>query len=218
MIVEKIKSFIKKERKFIISLSILMIGQMIMYWFLKLFQSNPIYINFYLDDRIPFWGWFVYIYNMFYPFCILAFYLLYKKDEKSYYKGIISGVIGYIICDIIFLFLPTIMYRPPIPNYDPFTNLVLKITYYYDEPPLNCFPSIHCLFCFQVIFSYIKSKCTLKRKFWIILSASLIIISTLFVKQHFIYDVIAAFLVCMIANLLESAIGIYKNFKKKKII
>ena len=189
-----------------------------MYWFLKLFQSNPIYINFYLDDKIPFWGWFVYIYNMFYPFCILAFYFLYKKDEKVYYKGIISGVIGYIICDIIFLFLPTIMYRPPIPNYDPFTNFVLKITYYYDEPPLNCFPSIHCLFCFQVIFSYIKSKCTLKRKFWIILGASLIIISTLFVKQHFIYDVIAAFLVCMIANLLESAIGIYKNFKKKKII
>lgn len=215
---ERIKRFIKEERKFIISLSILMIGQMIMYWFLKQFQTNPTYINFYLDDEIPFWGWFVYIYNMFYPFCIVAFYLLYKKDEKSYYKAIISGVIGYIICDIIFLFLPTIMYRPPIPNYDPITNLVLKITYYYDEPPLNCFPSIHCLFCFQVIFSYIKSKCSLKRKTIVITIATLIILSTLFVKQHFIYDVIAAFLVCLIANLLENITGIYRRFKKKKII
>ena len=189
-----------------------------MYWFLKFFQSDPIYINIDLDDKIPFWGWFVYIYNIFYPFCIVAFYFLYKKDEKAYYKGIISGVIGYIICDVIFLCLPTIMYRPPIPNYDPITNLVLKITYFWDEPPLNCFPSIHCLFCFQVIYSYLYSTYNKKGKTITITIATLIILSTLFVKQHFIYDVIAAFLVCLISNLLENIIGIYQKFKKKEII
>ena len=212
------KKFIKKEKKFIISISILMIGNGIMYWIIKLFQSNPIYIDFYLDDKIPFWGWLIYVYNMFYPFCLLAFYLLYKNDEKTYFKGIISGMIGFIISNIIFLFLPTIMYRPPIPNYDSFTNFVIRLTYYFDEPPLNCFPSIHCVFCFQVIFSYIISKCLLKRKLWVIIGSSLIILSTLFVKQHFIYDVIAAFLVSLIANLLENIIGIYERFKKKKII
>ena len=215
---KRIKSFIKKEKKFIISLSILMIGQMIIYWCIKLFQSNPIYINIDLDDKIPFWGWFVYIYNMFYPFCMIAFYLLYKNDERAYYKGIISGVIGFLICDIIFLFMPTIMYRPPTPNYDPITNLVLKITYYYDEPPLNCFPSIHCLFCFQVVFSYLYGHYKKSGKVIIITIATLIILSTLFVKQHFIYDVIASFLVCIIANLLENILGIYQKFKKKKII
>ena len=215
---KKLVKFIKKNKDFIISISILLVGQAILYWFLKLFQSNPTYIDYYLDDKIPFLGRFVYIYDTFYPFVFFSLYLLYKKDKKAYFKGIIAGVMGFIICDIIFLSIPTIMYRPVIPSIDPLTDLVIKITFLYDSPPLNCFLSIHCLFCFQVIFSYIKSKCTLKRKFWIILSASLIIISTLFVKQHFIYDVIAAFLVCMIANLLESAIGIYKNFKKKKII
>ena len=215
---KKVKTFIKKEKKFIISLSILMIGQAAMYWILKQFQSNPTYINYYLDDKIPFWGWLIYIYNMFYPFCIIAFYLLYKKDKKTYFKGIISGVIGFIISDIIFLFLPTIMYRPITPSYDPLTNLVIKITFFFDDPPLNCFPSIHCLFCFQVIFSYIMSKCTIKRKAWVIIGASLIIISTLFVKQHFIYDVISAFLVCLIANSIQSIFGIYNYFKNKKII
>ena len=158
------------------------------------------------------------LYNMFYPFCLIAFFLLYKKDEKSYYKGIISCMIGIIICDIIYLFIPTIMYRPITPSYDPLTNLVLKITYFFDDPPLNCFPSLHCVFCFQVIFSYIISKCNLKRKTWVIIFSSLIIISTLFVKQHYIYDIISAFLVCLIANMLESIIGIYNRFKKKKII
>lgn len=218
MFMNKIKYFFSKEKKFVISLCILMIGQACLYWILKQFQTNPIYINYYLDDEIPFWGWLIYVYNMFYPFCIIAFYLLYKKDKKNYYKAIISGVIGFIICDIIFLFLPTIMYRPVIPNYDPITNFVIKVTYFFDDPPLNCFPSIHCLFCFQVIISYIKSKCTLKRKTWVIICSSLIILSTLFVKQHYIYDVIAAFVVCLIANLLENIFGIYNYFKKKKIV
>lgn len=203
---------------FIISLCMLFLGNGIIYWLIKLFQSNPIYINFYLDDKIPFWGWSVYVYNMFYPFCILAFYLLYRKDEKAYYKGIIAGMIGFIISNIIFLIIPTIMYRPPTPNYDAFTNFVIKVTYFFDEPPLNCFPSIHCIFCFQVIFSYLKSKCTIKRKTWIIIGASLIILSTLFVKQHYIFDIVAAFLVCLIANLLESLFEIYNKLKKKKIL
>ena len=218
MFMKKVKSFIKKDEKFFISIAILFLGNMFLYWFIKLFQSNPIYINYYLDDKIPFWGWLVYVYNMFYPFCLIAFYLLYKKDEKAYFKGIIACIIGVLICDIIYLFIPTIMYRPVTPNYDPFTNLVLKITFFFDDPPLNCFPSLHCVFCFQVIFSYIISKCTLKRKTWIIICSMLIILSTLFVKQHYIFDIISAFLVCLIANSLESILGIYNWFKSKRII
>ncbi len=212
---KKVKLFVKENKLFVISMGIILIGNAFLYWLIKSFQSNPIYISYYLDDKIPFWGWLVYIYNMFYPFFVIVFYLLYKKDEKAYFKGIISCMIGVVICDIIYLFLPTIMYRPVTPNYDPLTNLVLKITFFFDEPPLNCFPSLHCLFCFQEIFSYIKSKCTTKRKIWVICGSTLIILSTLFIKQHFIYDVISAFLICLLANTLESIFGIYNKLKKK---
>ena len=215
---QKITKFIKSNKKFVITMCILFFGNMFMYWFIKLFQGNPIYIDYYLDDKIPFLGWFVYIYNMFYPFSIIAFYLLYLKDEKAYYKGFVSILIAIIICDIIYLIAPTIMYRPVTPNYDPFTNLVLKITYFFDEPPLNCFPSLHCIFCFQVIFSYIKSKCTLKRKTWIIICSLLIVVSTLFVKQHYIFDIISAFIVCLMSNCLESILMIYERLKTKKIL
>ena len=218
MFMSSIINFIKKEKKFVISLGILLIGNAFLYWFLKMFQSNPIYIDFYLDDKIPFLGWFVYIYNMFYPLTIVACYFLYKSDKESYYKGVISCIIGCLICDIIFLILPTIMYRPEIPNYDSFTNLVIRVTFFFDEPPLNCFPSIHCVFCFQIILSMIKSKCDRVKKAIFITSAFLIIISTLLVKQHFIYDVIAAFLVCLIANCIENIFEIYKKLKRKKIL
>ena len=215
---QKIKKFIKNNKKFILTMSILFLGNMFMYWVLKSFQRNPIYINSYLDSKIPFWGWMVYIYNMFYPFSIISFIFLYLKDEKSYYKGIIATIIGCIICYIIYLIIPTIMQRPPIPSYDPFTNLVLKITFYFDEPPLNCFPSLHCVFCFQVMISYLRSTYNTKRKIITSCIAILIILSTMLVKQHYVYDVISALLVCIIATTIEELIGIYDKFKKKKIL
>ena len=215
---KRIKDFIKKNKKFVITIAILMGGQALLYWLLKLFQTNPTYIYFELDDKIPFLGRFVYIYNLFYPFCLVVFYLLYKKDEKVYYKSIIAGIMGFLICDVIFLTMPTIMYRPIIPEYDSLTNLVLKITYIYDNPPLNCFPSIHCLFCFQVIYGYLFSKHNVKAKIIVITIALSIIISTLFVKQHFIYDVISAFLICLMTNLITELLNLYNYFKKKKIL
>ena len=215
---KRIKDFSKKNKKFVITITLLLGGQAFLYWLVKLFQTNPSYIYYELDDKIPFLGRFVYIYNLFYPFCLVAFYFLYKKDDKAYYKSIIAGIIGYIICDIIFLSMPTIMYRPIIPKYDLITDLVLKITYIYDNPPLNCFPSIHCLFCFQVIYGYLTSKYDKKAKIIAITISLLIIISTLFVKQHFVYDVISAFLICLMTNLITELLNLYNYFKKKKIL
>lgn len=213
---KKIKKFIRENKSFLIGILILMGIQAFIYWFIKLFQKNPIYLYAPIDDKIPFLGFFIYIYNMFYPFVLLSLYLLYKKDFKAFWKAVIAGTIGYIICDIIFLFMPTIMYRQIIPNYDPITNLVIKITYYFDNPPMNCFPSIHCLFCFQVIYSYLFSKYhDYKKEVFIIFFLVLIIISTLFVKQHFVYDVIGSFLVCIATNLIVEIFDLYKVFQKK---
>ena len=210
---KKKQKYKKAEKKYIISISILMLGNMFMYWFIKIFQDNPIYINSYIDDKIPFWGWMIYIYDIFYPLFLLSFYLLYNKDKEKYYKGIISCAIGCIICYIIYIYMPTIMYRPVTPEYGPLTNLILKITYFFDDPPLNCFPSIHCIFCFQIIISYIRTKFPLKEKTIIITLSLLIIFSTLFVKQHYIYDVISAFLIIIIANIIENIFKIYNKLK-----
>lgn len=204
-----------KKKKFLITISILLVSQAFCYWFIKLFQANPNYLNFKIDNQIPFIPNFIYIYNIFYPFIFLSFYFLFTKDEKTYYKGIVAGIIGYLICDIIYLYYPTIMTRLPIPtSTNSLTSFVVKITYFFDEPPLNCFPSIHCLFCFQVIFSYLKTKeINSKYKIPIVVISLLIIISTVLVKQHYLVDIFAAFLVCIITNILCSITPLSNNLK-----
>lgn len=202
--IKKIKKFIKENKTYIIGICIMMLSQSMAFAVIKLFQNNPIYLYHPLDDKIPFIGLFVYIYDSFYIFVAISLYWIYKKDLDAFKKGIIAGTIGYLICYIIYLFLPTIMYRPAIPSIDPLTDLVIKITYLFDNPPLNCFPSIHCLFCFQVIYTFLFSKKydNTRRKILSIIYLILIILSTLFIKQHFVYDVIGSFLVCILSNLV----------------
>lgn len=201
---EEVKAFFRNIRKkdFLISISCLMIIQALIYYFIKFYQTDYHYFNSIIDSKIPFIPLSVYIYNIFYPFVFLVFYYIFCKDKKTYYNGIIAGIIGYLICDIIFYMYPTMMIRNDIStiNMDFLTAFVVKLTYLYDEPPLNCFPSIHCLFCFQVIVTTILSK-NIKNKIIINIISLLIIISTLLVKQHYFYDVIAAFVVCIISNL-----------------
>lgn len=205
-----------KNKKFLISISILLIGQAFFYWFLKFFQTNPHYLNFNIDQKIPFIPNFIYIYNTFYPFMFLTLFYLFKHDEKVYMKGIISGILGFLICDIIFLVYPTIMLRPPIPETNFLTDFVLKVTFFFDTPALNCFPSIHCLFCFQIIYSFIFTKhIKLKKKIPVIIYSLLIIMSTVLVKQHYVVDIISALSICIIANLLVDITKLHNKIEAK---
>ena len=175
--------------------------QALLYWLLKLFQYN--YSTFYLtiDHTIPFIKYFVYIYDMFYPFMFLGLYLIYKSDKKKYKDTLKCLVIGFVISDIIFLIYPTIIIRPDV-KIDSLTNLVLYLTYYFDTPAINCFPSIHCLFMFQLIFSISSIKTKNIYKVLSIVFAILVILSTLFIKQHYVIDAIVAFIICLIVNLI----------------
>ena len=204
-----------KNKDFIISICLLMLLQAAIFWSIKLLQSNYHTFDTLIDQKIPLMKWTVYIYNMFYPlvFCLLAY--LYTKDEKKYFNACIAGIIGYLMCDVVFLSYPTIMDYPRDIIVHNFTDLVLKITYVADTPALNCLPSIHCLFCFQTIYSLLSSKKADKRvKICGSIGLLLIAASTLTVKQHYFYDVIAALGVCIIANVIVEKLNLQDKIRK----
>ena len=212
---KKLKEFFGDflNKKFIISIIALMLIQAIFYWGVKLLQVDYHYINAAIDSKIPFIPQFVFVYDMFYPAVLLTMYYIYCKDRKNYYKGVIAGILGYLVCDIIFICYPTIMNRPVVDynSLDWFTGLVLKITYAADTPALNCCPSIHCLFCYQAIFSLCISK-KIKWKIKLPVSAFLflIVLTTMFVKQHVLIDVITG-------DVLMSIIYLFVTCNKKTV-
>lgn len=211
-----------KDKNFWISIMLFLGGQSLLYSALKYIQTDYHTFNFAIDSAIPFIpSGFIIIYNMFYPFLFFTFYYIYGKDKQTYDKGIIAAVIGYLICSIIFVLYPVEMIRPDITNLniDWISQLVLNLTYFFDNPAINCFPSIHCLFCFQTIYTICKSKnITIKNKILTSIIALTIIATIFLVKQHYVIDMIAALIICILTNILVSLIYplIIKKVKKNK--
>jgi len=144
-----------------------------------------------IDQAIPFLPIFIIPYILWYAymFCYLIYFCF--KDTKVYIKTLLLIVIAELICFVIYFFFQTTVPRPTIVSDNFLNNLVQWI--YTKDRPFNCFPSIHVLTTFAVMLAslHIKNK-HLLNTLCIHISGSFIIISTLFVKQHVIFDMIGS--------------------------
>ena len=191
------------EKKFWVGILIFMLGQSIGYYGIKLFEIDFHTINSPIDGMIPFVPQMIFFYSIWYPFIFLILYYIYKKDYNVFRNGIIIGTIAYLITDIIFVVYPTIMVRPEVvyEELDFLTALLMKITYLGDNPAVNCFPSIHCLYCFHIMFMFTLLKgTTWRQKAFVYIMGLLIIASTVMVKQHYFYDIIGSLVLAILTN------------------
>lgn len=144
-----------------------------------------------IDQAIPFLSVFIIPYILWYAyiFCYLVYFCF--KDTKVYLKTLTIIVVAELICFVIYFFFQTTVPRPTIAGDNIFNNLVLWI--YSKDRPFNCFPSIHVLTTFIIMLAslHIKNK-HLLNNLCIHVIGTLIIISTLFVKQHVIFDMIGS--------------------------
>lgn len=153
-----------------------------------------------LDTMIPFIPAFVIPYLIWYPFTFIVHFLLCKFNRSMYYRTLIITCMGLIVCYITFYFFQTRIERPEIgPNgiINTFVNLV-----YSTDAPYNCFPSIHVLTSYILLKAAYQAK--LSRKITAIISVTswLIILSTLFIKQHMVADVLGGIVLSEILFLL----------------
>lgn len=145
------------------------------------------------DVSLPFVKVFIIPYITWYIFTYIVFIYIYQKDKKIYLRTIITYAACLVVSYLIFYFFQTTVPRPSLVGNDIFTNLV-RLVYKFDKP-FNCFPSIHVLSCYLII----KSIKLLKTqdnfiKSLICFICALIILSTLFVKQHVLLDILCAIL------------------------
>lgn len=145
------------------------------------------------DQAIPFVKYFALPYSIWIFYIYVCVVYFFKRDVRVYYRAMLTYTVSALICYAIYSVFQTTVPRPEFIGNDVFTRLVAYI--YHRDQPFNCFPSIH-VFSSYMVFRLVLSP-TVRNKRAVLLigtMSGLIILSTLFIKQHVIADVIAGVL------------------------
>lgn len=195
----------------------LVVFEAIIFFFTKPFIQNPYVLGSSLDNKIPFVQHFIWIYVFWYFMLIAVPYYIAKKNMSSFYKYVTTFIITTLIAGIIFISFPNTVLRANIQGTDIASKLV-KVIYNLDDPGINCLPSIHCLYSFLFIFSIMdtKYKSPIWMKLIITILSILVVLSTLFIKQHVVYDAIAAFVIGIVVWITVDKLKLYSNLSKSK--
>lgn len=156
-------------------------------------------LNTAFDERIPFCEYFILPYYLWFPyiaFSVAAFIFL-DKEKKDYYK--LCFILGF---GMTFFLIFSYVYPNAIalrPENIARTNIFVTLTnrIYLADTATNVFPSIHCFNSLAVCFAFWHSHIFRQNRLLLLISTllcCLIILSTMFVKQHSIVDVLGSFL------------------------
>lgn len=170
-----------------------------------------------LDDYIPFCEYFVIPYLFWFVYIALACVYFFLASQKECMKFGTFLIIGMTLAMITCYVYPngTVDFRPEeFSNNNIFTRLVKYL--YSIDTPTNVFPSLHCYNSIAVTIAIIKSE-KLKNVKWIspasIIITILICLSTLFLKQHSVLDVLGAVIMAAIVYPIVYKTKMYDNLK-----
>jgi len=154
-----------------------------------------------LDDMIPFVEFFIIPYLFWFPYVAIPLVYFFLTDKETFLKScrfLFTGMTLFLIISTIY---PNGAYLRPIvfPRDNIFTTIV-KILYKMDTPT-NLFPSIHV---YNALGTHL-SICYSKKfkdfrpfKTGSLIIAVSIVLSTMFIKQHSIFDVLTAIAMTLI--------------------
>ena len=126
--------------------------------------------------------------------------LVVVRHEEHIRRTLWAYALLWIVGSVCWLSYPTILPRPsPAAIGEGFCAWALRIAYTWDAP-YNCFPSLHVAQAFLAAFTcqLVSRRLGLATIVW----ASLVAVSTLFTKQHYVVDVIAGILLAGAAYLV----------------
>lgn len=142
-----------------------------------------------LDRRIPFAPAWVSVYVLSFPFWAVSYILAARENScQDWFRFVFADMASRLVCGLIFLLYPTTNLRPAITG-DGFWDWAMGVIYALD-PPLDLFPSIHCL---VSLMCYLGIRRCGRIATWYrqgtLLFAVLIFASTQFTKQHYLVDI-----------------------------
>ncbi len=153
-----------------------------------------------LDNQIPFLRWTIWFYVS--QYLIIPFSFVLVKKTENYTSMFYSMLLATLFSCTIFLLYPTSINRPE--TLDSSLIDTVRWLLYQLDSPTNCFPSLHvALACLSGVFIAREY-----RWFGIVswIWSSLIIISTMTLKQHYVIDVIGGIAIATLSYCLTSVL------------
>ena len=158
-----------------------------------------------IDDYIPFCEIFVVPYMLWFAYIAVVILYFFFKDKSDYYKVCAFLATGMTLFLIISTLWPNghHLRLENFPRDNIFTQMVASL--WKTDTPTNLWPSIHVYNSIGVHLAIAKSKHFEKRRGIRIASfilATSIILATVFIKQHSVFDVLTAFALSVIMYLV----------------
>ncbi len=161
-------------------------------------ENRPVYryhvVHTVFDDMIPFCEFFIVPYLLWFPYMAFAiFYFIFmNKNKQEYYQLIFNLMMGMTVFLIISYIYPNVQHLRPneFARDNIFVDLVKFI--YKTDTPTNILPSIHVFNSLAVHMAITSCEALRERrsiKLGSLLLTTLIILSTMFLKQHSAIDV-----------------------------
>lgn len=193
---KNLKSLVLKYRH---GLPLLIYGIIYGSWFYYLEQTvtkNYRVIHMPIDDYIPFWEVFVIPYFLWFGYVAAVVVFFFFKNKDDYYRTCIFLFTGMTIFLIISTLFPNGHHLRPytMPRDNIFTQMIIGL--YQTDTPTNLWPSIHVYNSIGAHLaisksSYFQNKPWIRRASFVL--ATSIVLSTMLIKQHSLFDALTAF-------------------------
>lgn len=164
-----------------------------------------------LDDMIPFCEVFIIPYLSWFVYAFLFVIYMFLQDEKAYHRICAWFAIGMSLFLVVSVLFPNILLLRPetMPRHNVFTWLCSLI--YKSDTPTNVTPSIHVYNSIGVMIEVWHTNCkrvrSRGRKIAMDIWGIVIILSTMFVKQHSVSDVLVAIGLSLVVYVMIYRLG-----------
>ena len=157
---------------------------------IQIFEPSYLYL-FDFEKTIPFMDWTIWIYMSSYIYVALAFILLRQKENMNH---VFYAQMLFLLIAMVFFFIYPTAYPRPSVEYNGTAGSMVNFLYLMDTPN-NAMPSLHITLTFLAGFGFLKERRHLFPLFMV--WAILISVSTLTVKQHYLWDILAGFVLAI---------------------
>lgn len=154
-----------------------------------------------LDDLIPFCEWFLIPYFGWYVLIVVSLVWFGLYDIDSFKRLSVYIMITQAVAMVAYIFWPSIqLLRPEVFPRQNLLTETIGLLYAFDTNTGVC-PSLHVAYSVGIASTWLKKRdASVWTKSFVVIFVVLVILSTMFIKQHSAMDALAAIPVCMLAE------------------